>query len=62
MIALDLHALCKTARNEHEVRQLLDNIWEKTGESEEILARASDTNADIFEFEKMLEESKQDNP
>jgi hypothetical protein len=57
--SVTVQKICKTARNEHGVRQLLDDVWERIGESEQILARASEKNADVFEFEKMLEESIQ---
>lgn len=50
--------ICRIARDEKEVREVLEAIWENPGKSEEILARVTEKNRDVYEFEKMLEERK----
>jgi hypothetical protein len=49
--------ICKIARDENEVRQLLDEVWENPRRGEEILAETERRNREIYEFERMLEES-----
>ena len=49
--------VCHTARNEKEIRELLEAIWENTAASEETLNTVAEKNKDVYEFEKMLEES-----
>lgn len=48
---------CRLARNEKEVRELLEAIWENTAKSEEILNKVAEKNKYVYEFEKVLEES-----
>jgi len=49
---------CEIARDEGEVREILDAVWENTVRSEEILASVIEKNREVYEFEKMLEETK----
>lgn len=58
---LTVQKMCKTARNEDEVRSVLDSIWKNPSKSEEILAKICDKNKGIYEFERMLDESRSDN-
>jgi len=51
--------VCKQARDEEEVRQTLDQIWKQPTRSKEILDSLLHTNEDLFQFEKMLEETKE---
>ena len=48
--------ICKTAKNENEVREILDTMWENTGRSGDLL-EVQQKNKKIYEFEKTLEES-----
>lgn len=52
--------ICRIARDEKEVREVLETIWENPGKSEEILAKVAEKNKDVYEFEKMLEEGRRD--
>jgi hypothetical protein len=54
--AVTVQKICKVAKNEEEVREILDNIWKNPEKGEEILAEAMEKNKDIYKFEKMLEE------
>jgi len=48
--------VCKAARDEKEVREILDGIWKSPEKAEEILTEAMERNKDIYGFERMLEE------
>jgi len=48
--------VCKIARDEEEVRELLDALWKEPEKGEEILAVARERNGEIYQFEKMLEQ------
>lgn len=50
--------ICKIAKDENEVREVLDAIWDNSGRSEEILKNVQAKNKKIYEFEKMLEETR----
>lgn len=47
--------VCRTARNETEVRQTLDAIWENSIKSEEILKKLVLDNEDLYRFERILD-------
>ena len=47
--------ICRFARNEKEVREILEAVWEKPEKSGEILTKVAGKNKDVYEFEKMLE-------
>jgi hypothetical protein len=47
--------VCRTAKDENEVRQTLGNLWENGSEGEEILLAIADKNHELYEFEKMIE-------
>jgi hypothetical protein len=48
--------VCRIAKNEKEVRNTLDDIWDKPEKTCEIIAKVIGKNKDVYEFEKMLEE------
>ena len=50
-----VQGVCRTAKNEKEVRDILDLIWDKPNKSDEILTKTVGKNKDVYEFEKMLE-------
>lgn len=56
--AVTVQRVCRTARNETEVRRTLDAIWEKSKESEEILKRLMLDNEDLYQFERMLDNTR----
>ncbi len=47
--------ICRIARNEDDVREILETIWREPERDAEILAKAASRNRDIYEFERMLE-------
>jgi len=49
--------VCKIAKDEKEVRELLDALWKEPEKGEEILAEARERNEKIYRFEKMLEKN-----
>jgi len=48
--------ICKVAKDENEVREILDAVWESPERGEIILAKSTEKNKQLYEFEKMLEE------
>jgi len=48
--------ICKVARDEREVREILDGIWKRPEKAEGILTETMERNKDIYGFERMLEE------
>jgi len=53
---ITVQTICKTAKNEQEVRDILTRIWETPDESKEILAKVAENNKDTYTFENTLEE------
>ena len=51
---ISVQKICKLARDEKEVRDILENIWENPKSSEKILSQISIKNRDVYEFEKCL--------
>lgn len=54
---ISVEKVCKLAADEREVREALDSIWENPRNSEEILSKLAKRNKELYEFERMLEES-----
>jgi hypothetical protein len=48
--------VCKIAKDEDDVREILDTLWKNPQRGEEILAEAMEKNKDVYGFERMLEE------
>jgi len=57
---ITVQQICRVAKNEDEVRRILDTIWQDFKKSEEILCVLSNKNKELYEFEKMLEGQKED--
>nr|AFK24944.1 hypothetical protein Josef01_19c08_01 [uncultured archaeon] len=47
--------ICKAARDERDVRRMLDAVWEKPEDAKDVLDRAIKTNSSVFKFEEELE-------
>jgi hypothetical protein len=47
--------ICRVAKDEGEVREVLDAVWTKPSKGEEVLAEVAERNKELFEFERMLE-------
>lgn len=52
---ITVQRICKTAKNEKEVRQILEALWNDPEKGEEILSKVAERNVAVYEFEKMLE-------
>lgn len=52
---ITVQKICKIAKDEKQVREILESIWENPRKSEQILETAIEKNKEIYEFEKMLE-------
>ncbi|MEO9294474.1 MAG: hypothetical protein ABI347_02610 [Nitrososphaera sp.] len=51
--------ICKAARDERDVRRLLDSIWDKPEDAKGILDGAKKTNSSVFKFEEELAGDKE---
>ncbi|AFU59341.1 hypothetical protein Ngar_c24170 [Candidatus Nitrososphaera gargensis Ga9.2] len=50
--------ICRAARNENDVRRMLDAIWDKPENAVKVLSDAITANSDVYRFEEELEEGK----
>lgn len=55
---ITVQKVCRVARDEGEVREALDQLWEEPTKADEILGRLIEKNRKLYEFERMLEEKK----
>jgi hypothetical protein len=46
--------ICRYARDEQDVRTILEHVWNTPQEAHDILTRVTRKNADVYAFEKML--------
>jgi hypothetical protein len=53
-----IQRVCRSSKNENEVRELLELIWENSSKGEKILSNVSEQNQKLFDFEKKLEKNK----
>jgi len=49
--------ICKIAKNEDEVREILDAVWKSPETAEQILKEIARKNQEIYAFERMLEKT-----
>jgi len=47
--------VCRYARDEKEVREVLEAMWKNSSEAKEILAMVVEKNKDVYKLEEMLE-------
>lgn len=47
--------ICRIAKNEQQVREILEKLWENPQKSEQILASYVGKNKEVYEFERLLE-------
>jgi len=52
---ITVQRICKVAKDEREVRELFQAIWETPEKSDGILGTVIEKNKDVYDFEKMLE-------
>ena len=52
-----VQGICRAAKDEREVRDIITAIWETPQKSGEIIAKTIVSNKRVYEFEKMLEEA-----
>jgi DNA-binding MarR family transcriptional regulator len=50
--------ICRRAKNEDEVKETLEALWNSPNKGREILAELTDKNKALYDFEKMLEETR----
>ncbi len=55
---ITVQKICRFARDEKEVRAILEAIWENPKNSDTILTRTAEKNKETYEFEKMLDEKE----
>lgn len=55
--SVTVQKICRVSRDESEVRNILENIWKTSDKSDEILSSVAENNKEIYDFEKMLEET-----
>jgi len=46
--------ICGVARDEKEVREILDQVWKTPSNAEQIISKVDDNNRDLYEFERKL--------
>jgi len=51
-----IQSICKVAKDEDEVREILESIWRKPIDGEKILSHVVEKNKELYDFERMLEE------
>lgn len=56
-IEVTVQAVCRAAKNENEVRTLLEDIWKLPNNAKQILSQAQESNMSTYEFERMIEKS-----
>lgn len=52
---ITVQKICKIAKNEKQVREILENIWKNANESELFLDTAFKMNKEVYDFEHLLE-------
>ncbi len=52
---VNVQATCRLARDEKEVRQMLDLVWKDPNGSDRVLHEAESRNSQLYEFEKKLD-------
>lgn len=55
-IKVSVQKICKIAKNEKQVREILENIWKNPKKSEQTFATTTKKNEAVYEFEKLLED------
>lgn len=52
--------ICKLAKDENEVREVLDAVWENSARSKDTLTEVAEKNERLYTFERMMEQSGKD--
>jgi hypothetical protein len=52
---ITVQQVCRVARDEREVRRILDEVWDDCARAKEILEKAINNNKEVYKFERMLE-------
>jgi len=53
---VNVQKICRVAKDERQVREILENVWKDPGKSEKVLDTFAQRNKSVYEFEKMLEQ------
>jgi len=51
---LTVQRICKVCKDEKEIRQVLDEVWNEPSKVQTILAEAISVNKNVFKFEQVL--------
>jgi len=54
-LSISAQKVCKTAKDEKQVREILEEIWKMPKNTEQILLRTTENNKETYELEKTLE-------
>lgn len=54
-LSVTVQSICKAARDEKEVREILESIWHKPVNAEVIMTNTIKRNKEMYDFERMLE-------
>jgi DNA-binding Lrp family transcriptional regulator len=52
---VSVQKICKAARDEKQVREILEYLWKAPKKSEQVLLTTSENNREVYELEKLLE-------
>lgn len=55
--SITVQAVCRRARDEAEVKETLNKLWENPERAKEILSHLAQKNTALYDFEKMLKET-----
>jgi histidine ammonia-lyase len=53
---VSVQKICKVAKDEKQVREILEDIWKNPKKSEYALAAIVEDNKEVYDFEKLLEQ------
>jgi len=54
-LTVSVQRICKISRDEKQVREIIDDIWNNQKKSEQVLSTAAENNRKVYELEKLLE-------
>ena len=52
---ITVQQICRVARDEREVRRILDEVWDDSSRAKEILEKVVSKNEEVYKFERVLE-------
>ncbi|MBD3172732.1 hypothetical protein GF326_09690 [Candidatus Bathyarchaeota archaeon] len=55
---ITVQRICRISKDEQEVREIIEQVWNRPDSAKKIMSNAAKKNTQVYEFEKMLEESR----